>query len=54
MLNGVNFEMNTDFSSCVFNGAMEIENVTFGVGTTFKNAAFNDFAILSNVSIMKI
>lgn len=43
MLNGVNFEMNTDFSSCVFNGAMEIENVTFGVGTTFKNAAFNDF-----------
>lgn len=42
MLNSVNFGMDTDFSSCVFNGMMEIENVTFGVGATFKNATFNE------------
>lgn len=42
MLNGVNFEMDTDFSSCKFNSPMEIENVTFSVGATFKNAVFNE------------
>ena len=41
MLNSVRFHMDTDFSSCTFNGPMEIDNATFMVGASFKNAVFN-------------
>ncbi|RHH07937.1 hypothetical protein DW228_18565 [Bacteroides fragilis] len=43
-LNNISFEMDTDFSSCIFNGRLEFENCTFLAGASFKNALFNDLA----------
>lgn len=43
MLNSVSMNMDTDFSSCIFNGRMEIENCCFLARTSFRNAVFNDF-----------